>query len=78
MIFLDTNVLYHILHKTPRTEHVLNLLEEHPGDYVIDFIVHNELIYTSTIHYLEHHYRVRGTYTIRKWIKETRIPGEGY
>lgn len=74
MIFLDTNVLYHILHKTPKTGHALNLLEENSGDYVIDFIVHNEVIYTSTIHYLEHNYGVRGAYAVRKWIRRHGYP----
>ncbi|AEM39689.1 hypothetical protein Pyrfu_1835 [Pyrolobus fumarii 1A] len=30
VIFLDTSILYHILHKTPRMEEVLTLLEENP------------------------------------------------
>jgi len=54
VIFLDTNILYHILHKTPRTEEALAILEEISGDYIIDTIVHNEVIYTSTLHYLDH------------------------
>lgn len=74
LIFLDTNILYHILHRTPRTEEALNLLEENPGDYVIDFVVHNEIIYTSTIHYLEHRYGIKGTYTVKKWIKKHGYP----
>ena len=42
MIFLDTNILYHILHNTPKTDQVLTLLEENPGDYVIDMVVHRD------------------------------------
>ena len=30
-IFLDTNILYHILHYTPKTDQVLTPLEEDPG-----------------------------------------------
>ncbi|MEB3788968.1 MAG: PIN domain-containing protein [Desulfurococcales archaeon] len=75
MIFLDTNILYHILHRTPRTEEALNLLEENPGDYVIDFVVHNEIIYAPTIHYLEHRYRIKETYIVNKWIKKNGYPG---
>lgn len=56
MIFMDTNILYHILHKTPRTEEALTILEENSGDYVIDTVVHNEVIYASTMHHLEHKY----------------------
>ncbi len=59
-VFLDTNILYHILHNTPRTKKTLILLEENPGDYVIDMVVHNEIIYTSTMHYLEHRHSIRG------------------
>lgn len=44
MIFLDTNILYHILHRTPRTEEALAILDENPGEYVVDMIVHNEVI----------------------------------
>ncbi len=76
MIFLDTNILYHILHKTPRTDEALTLLEENPGDYVIDFVVHNEIIYTSTVHYLEHKYGVRGAYSVRRWIRKHGYPKE--
>ncbi len=53
MIFLDTNILYHILHNTPKTDRVITLLEENPEDYVIGMVVHNEVIYTSTIYYLD-------------------------
>jgi len=66
LIFLDTNILYHILHSTPRTTQVLTLLEENIGDYVIDMVVHNEIIYTSTLHYLEHRYGVKGIYSVRR------------
>jgi predicted nucleic acid-binding protein len=74
VILLDTNILYHILHKTPRTEEALTLLEENPGDYVIDIIVHNEIIYTSTLHYLEHRYGIRGALSARKWIRKHGYP----
>jgi len=74
VIFLDTNILYHILHKTPRTEEALTLLEEKPGDYIIDTIVHNEIIYTSTLHYLEHRYGVRGALSTRRWIRKHGYP----
>jgi len=74
VIFLDTNILYHILHKTPRTGDALAVLEENPGNYVIDTIVHNEIIYTSTLHYLEHKYGVRGAFSARKWIKKHGYP----
>ena len=63
MILLDTNILYHILHKTSLIEEALTLLEDNPGEYVIDTIVHNELIYTSTLHYLEHWHGVKGAYS---------------
>ncbi len=76
MIFLDTNILYHILHKTPRTEEALTVLDENPGDYVVDMVVHNEIIYASTIHYLEHRHGVKGTYSARKWIKKYGYPEE--
>jgi len=56
VIFVDTNILYHIIHKTPRTEEALTTLEANPGDYIIDTVVHNEIIYASTMHYLEHRY----------------------
>ena len=37
VIFVDTNALYHILRKTLRTtEEALAVLEENPGDHVID------------------------------------------
>ena len=74
MIFLDTNMLYHILHKTPRTEEALVILDENPGEYVVDMVVHNEIIYASTIHYLEHRHRVKGAYSARKWIKKHGYP----
>jgi len=76
LIFLDTNILYHILHNTPRTTQVLTLLEENPGDYVIDMVVHNEIIYTSTLHYLEHRYGVKGIYSVRRWIMKHGYPEE--
>ncbi|MEB3780671.1 MAG: PIN domain-containing protein [Desulfurococcales archaeon] len=76
MILLDTNILYHILHKKPRTEEALTLLEDNPGEYVIDTIVHNELIYTSTIHYLEHRHGIKGAYSARKWIRRQGYPRE--
>lgn len=75
-IFLDTNILYHILHKTPRTEETLALLDENPGDYVIDMIVHNEIIHSSTMHYLEHKHGIRGAYSVRRWIKRNGYPKE--
>ena len=62
--------------KTPRTEEVLTILDENPGEYVIDTVVHNEIIYTSTIHYLEHRYKVKGTYSAKKWIKKHGYPEE--
>lgn len=76
MIFVDTNILYHIIHKTPRTEEALTTLEANPGDYIIDTVVHNEIIYASTMHYLEHRYGVKGAYTARKWIKKHGYPRE--
>ncbi len=76
MILLDANILYHILHKTSRTEEALAILEENPGDYVIDTVVHNEIIYTSTLHYLEHRYGVRGALSARKWIRKHGYPKE--
>lgn len=51
-------------------------MEENPGDYVIDMIVHNEIIYTSTMHYLEHRYGVKGAYSARKWIRKHGYPEE--
>ncbi len=53
MIFIDTNILYHILHRTPLTEEALTVLEENPGDYVIDMTVHNEILFVSLLHYLD-------------------------
>ncbi len=76
MIFIDTNILYHIIHKTPRTDETLTILEENPGDYIINTVVHNEIIYASTMHYLEHRYTVKGVYTARKWIKKYGYPRE--
>ncbi len=76
MIFVDTNILYHILHKTPRTEEALTILEENPGDYVVDMVVHNEILYASTRHYLEYRHRVKGAYSVRKWIKKQGYPRE--
>ena len=76
MIFVDTNILYHIIHKTPRTDEALTILEENPGDYIIDTVVHNEIVYVSTIHYLEHKHGVKGTYSARKWIKKHGYPKE--
>jgi len=76
VIFVDANILYHIIHKTPRTDEALTILEENPGDYIIDTVVHNEIIYASTMHYLEHKYRVKGAYTARKWIKKYGYPRE--
>ncbi len=76
MILLDTNILYHILHKTSLTDEALTLLEDNPGEYVVDTIVHNELIYTSTLHYLEHRHGVKGAYSARKWIRKHGYPRE--
>ena len=76
MIFVDTNILYHIIHKTPSTDKALTILEENPGDYVIDTVVHNEIIYASTMHYLEHKHGVKGAYSARKWIKRHGYPKE--
>ncbi len=76
VIFVDTNILYHIIHRTPRTDEALIVLEENRGDYVIDMVVHNEIIYASTMHYLEHKYKVKGAYSARKWIKKHGYPKE--
>ena len=76
LIFLDTNILYHILHNTPWTEKTLVLLEENPGDYIIDMVVHNEIIYTSTMHYLEHKHAIKGVYSAKQWINRHGYPGE--
>ena len=76
MILLDTNILYHILHKTGLTEEALTLLDANPGEYVVDTIVHNELLYTSTLHYLEHRHSVKGAYSVRKWIRKHGYPRE--
>ncbi len=78
MILLDTNIPYHILHKTNLTEEVLALLEDNPGEYVIDTIVHNELVYTSTLHHLEHRHGVKEAYkeviyAVRELIKRLDI-----
>lgn len=76
VILVDTSILYHILHKTPRTEEALRALEENPGDYVIDTVVHNEVVYTSTLHYLEHRHGVKGAYSARRWISRHGYPSE--
>ena len=76
MILLDTNILYHILHKTNLTEEALTLLDDNPREYVIDTIVHNEPIYTSTLHHLEHQHSVKGAYSARKWIRKHGYPRE--
>jgi len=55
---------------------VLTLLEENPRDYVIDMVVHNEIIYASTMHYLEHKHGIRGAYSARKWIEKHGYPEE--
>jgi hypothetical protein len=68
IIFIGTNMLYHTLHRTERTGEALSLLEDNPGDYAIDTVVHNELTYTSTLHYLERYYNVKGSYSARKRI----------
>ena len=73
---IDTNILYYILHKTPRTEEVLTILEENPGDYVVDMVVHNEIIYASSRHYLEHRHGIKGARSARKWIKKHGYPEE--
>ena len=66
MSLLDTNILYHILHKTNLTEEALALLDDDPGEYVIDTIVYNELVYT-------------GAYSARKRIKgSTATLGRSY
>ena len=59
--------------KHPRTDEALTILEENPGDYIIDTVVHNEIVYVSTIHYLEHKHYVKGTYSARKMDRETWI-----
>jgi len=76
VIFVDTNILYHIIHRTPKTDEALTILEENPGDYIIDTVVHNEIIYASTMHYLEHKHGVKGAYSARKWIKRHGYPKE--
>jgi len=76
VILLDTNILYHILHKTSLTEEALTLLEDNPGEYVVDTIVHNELIYTPTLHHLEHRHGVKRAYSARKWIRKHGYPKE--
>ena len=43
---------------------------------MVDTIVHNELIYTSTLHYLEHRHGVKGAYSARKWIRKHGYPRE--
>ena len=69
-------ILYHIIHKTSRTNEALTILEENLGDYIIDTVVHNEIIYVSTTHYLEHKHGVKETYSARKLDKETWYPKE--
>jgi len=76
VIFVDTNILYHVIHKTPRTDEALTILEENPGNYVIDTVVHNEIIYASTIHYLEYKNGIKGAYSARKWIMKHGYPRE--
>jgi len=39
-------------------------------------VVHNEIIYTSTIHYLEHKHGVRGIYSVKRWVKKHGYPEE--
>ena len=39
-------------------------------------MVHNEIIHASTMHYLEHKYGIKGTYSARKWIKRHGYPKE--
>lgn len=39
-------------------------------------VVHNEIIYASTIHYLEHRHGVKRAYSARKWIKKHGYPEE--
>lgn len=53
-----------------------NILEENLGDYIIDTVVHNEIIYASTVHYLEHKHGVKGVYSARKRIKKHGYPKE--
>ena len=65
-----------ILHKTNLTEEALTLLEDNPGEYVVDMIVHNELIYASTLHHLEHWHGVKGVYSARKWMRRHGCPRE--
>ena len=69
-------MLYHILHRTPRTEEALTILDENPGDYVVDMVAHNETVYASTIHYLEYRHRIKGAYSARKWIRKHGYPEE--
>ncbi|MCE4613892.1 MAG: hypothetical protein F7C07_08735 [Desulfurococcales archaeon] len=52
------------------------MLEDNPGEYVIGTIVHNELIYTSTLHHLEHQYGIKGAYSARNWIRKHGYPRE--
>ncbi len=37
-------------------------------------MVHNEIIYTATMHYLEHRHGVRGAHTAKKWIRKHGYP----
>ena len=78
MILLDTNILYHILHKTSLTEEALTLLDDNPGEYVIDTIVHNELIYTSTLPPPRAQARRQGSLLCQEMDKETRLPEGGH
>ena len=69
---------YYIIYFTrpPGTEEAVLLLEENPGDYVIDSVVHNEIIFTSTMRYLERKHGVKGVYSARKWLKKYGYPEE--
>ena len=77
VIFLDTNMLYHILRKTPGTEEALTVPDENPGGYVVGTVVRNEIMCASAIHYLGCMHGVKGAYSARKVDKGARIPGEG-
>lgn len=39
-------------------------------------MVHNEVIYSLTVHYLEYKHGVRGIYSVRKWIEKHGYPEE--
>lgn len=60
--------------RTPRSQKAPSLQEEHRDSYAIDTIVHNELVYTSMLHYLEHYHGVHGGYAARKWVKKHSYP----